>query len=44
MAKNTTLVSDSLEYYLEQYKDQIGVHDEEIYNYLKAQYEDIFVD
>lgn len=44
LAKNTTLVSDSLEYYLEQYKEDISVHDEEIYNYLKTQYEDIFVD
>lgn len=44
LAQNATLVSDSLEYYLEQYKDEINVHDEEIYNYLKTQYADIFVD
>lgn len=44
LAQNATLVSDSLEYYLEQYKDEINIHDEEIYNYLKAQYADIFVD
>lgn len=44
LATNTTLVSDSVNYYLEKYKDKIGVYDEEIYNYLKTQYSDIFVD
>jgi len=44
LATNTTLVSDSINYYLEQYKDSIEVYDEEIYTYLKTQYADIFVD
>lgn len=44
LATNTNLVSDSLEYYLEQYKDKIKVYDEEVYNYLKLQYKDIFTD
>lgn len=44
LAKNTTLVSDSVNYYLEQNKNNISVHDEEIYAYLKTQYVDIFVD
>jgi hypothetical protein len=44
LAKNSTLVSDSVNYYLEQHKDNINVYDEEIYNYLKTQYADIFVD
>ncbi len=44
LATNTSLVSDSTKYYLEQYKNVINVHDEEVYNYLKAQYSSIFVD
>ena len=44
LATNTSLVSDSTKYYLEQYKNVISVHDEEVYNYLKAQYSSIFVD
>ena len=44
LAKNTTLVSDSISYYLEQHKNNIKVYDEEIYVYLKTQYSDIFVD
>lgn len=44
LATNTTLVSDSVNYYLEQNKNNINVYDEEIYNYLKTQYKDIFVD
>ena len=44
LATNSTLVSDSINYYLEQNKNNISVHDEEIYAYLKTQYEDIFVD
>lgn len=44
LATNTTLVSDSTKYYLEQYKNVISAHDEKIYNYLKEQYSNIFVD
>ena len=44
LATNKTLVSDSINYYLEQNKNNISVHDEEIYAYLKTQYKDIFVD
>ena len=44
LAKNTSLVSDSISYYLEQNKNDISAHDEEIYTYLKTQYADIFVD
>ena len=44
LAKNASLVSDSVNYYLEQNKNNISVHDEEIYAYLKTQYKDIFVD
>lgn len=44
LAKNKTLVSDSISYYLEQHKNNIKVYDEEIYVYLKTQYSDIFVD
>ena len=44
LATNTTLVSDSFNYYLEQKKDSISVHDEEVYSYLKTIYPDIFVD
>lgn len=44
LAQNSSLVSNSLNYYLEQNKDAISVHDEEIYTYLKTQYADIFVD
>ena len=44
LAKNSNLVSDSLNYYLEQYKTDISVHDEEIYNYLSIRFKDIFVD
>jgi len=44
LAKNTSLVSDSINYYLEQNKNNISVHDEEIYTYLKTLYSDIFVD
>lgn len=44
LATNTTLVSDSVNYYLEQYKNDIKVYDEEIYTYLKTQYGDIIVD
>ena len=43
LATNSSLVSDSVNFYLEQYKDSIKVYDEEIYTYLKTQYEDIFV-
>ena len=44
LAKNTSLVSDSVNYYLEQHKTDINVYDEEIYTYLKTKYSDIFVD
>ena len=44
LSTNTSLVGNSLNYYLEKYKDSISVHDEEIYVYLKTQYSDIFVD
>ena len=44
LATNTSLVSDSVNYYLEQHKNDINIYDEEIYNYLKTQYADIFVD
>ena len=44
LGKNTKLVGDSISYYLEQYKNDIKVYDEEIYKYLKTQYSDIFVD
>ncbi len=44
LAKNTSLVGDSISYYLEQYKNDIKVYDEEIYKYFKTQYSDIFVD
>lgn len=44
IATNTTLVADSTKYYLEQYKNSISIHDEDIYNYLKTQYSSIFVD
>lgn len=44
LATNTSLVSDSINYYLEENKNNISVHDEEIYAYLKTQYKDIFVD
>lgn len=44
LATNSSLVSDSFKYYLEQVKDNVSVHDEEVYAYLKAQYADIFVD
>ena len=44
LAKNNSLVSDSVSYYLEQKKNNISIHDEEIYAYLKTQYADIFVD
>lgn len=44
LAKNTSLVSDSINYYLEQNKNKISVHDEEIYTYLKTLYSNIFVD
>lgn len=44
IATNTTLVADSVKYYLEQHKNSISIHDEDIYNYLKAQYSSIFVD
>ena len=44
LATNSTLVGDSISYYLEKNKNNISVHDEEIYAYLKTQYSDIFVD
>lgn len=44
LATNKTLVSDSINYYLEQNKNNINVYDEEIYTYLKTQYSNIFVD
>lgn len=44
LAKNASLVSDSVNYYLEKNKNNINVYDEEIYTYLKTQYADIFVD
>ena len=44
MAQNNTLVSDYLNYYLEQNKDSISVHDEEVYEYLKTLYPTIFAD
>ena len=44
LATNSTLVSDSVNYYLDQNKNNIRIYDEEIYNYLKTQYKDIFVD
>ena len=44
LATNTTLVSDSINYYLEKNKADISVHDDEIYAYLKTQYKNIFVD
>lgn len=44
LAKNTSLVSESVNYYLDKNKNNISVHDEEIYAYLKTQYADIFVD
>lgn len=44
LATNTSLVSDSVNYYLDQNKNNIRIYDEEIYNYLKTQYKDIFVD
>ena len=44
LATNTSLVSDSINYYLDQNKNNIRIYDEEIYNYLKTQYKDIFVD
>ena len=44
LATNTSLVSDSFNYYLEQNKDKINIYDEEIYTYLKTLYPDIFVD
>lgn len=44
LASNSTLVSDSVKYYLEQYKNDISIHDEDVYNYLKTQYSSIFVD
>ncbi len=44
LATNQSLVKDSINYYLEQNKNNISIHDEEIYVYLKTQYEDIFVD
>jgi len=44
LATNSSLVSDSINYYLEQEKNNISAHDEEIYAYLKTQYEKIFVD
>lgn len=44
LAKNTTLVSDYLNYYLEQNKNEISIHDEEVYEYLKTLYPTIFVD
>ncbi len=44
LATNESLVSDSVNYYLEQNKNNISVHDEEVYAYLKTQYPDIFVD
>lgn len=44
LANETTLVSDSLNYYLENNKFNIKVHDEEVYEYLKTQYPSIFVD
>ena len=43
LATNSSLVSNSLNYYLEQEKNNISVHDEEIYEYLRTQYADIFV-
>lgn len=44
LATNSSLVSDSINYYLEQYKNEISVHDDEVYAYLKTQYGNIFVD
>lgn len=44
MAKNNTLVSDYLNYYLEKNKDSISIHDEEVYEYLKTLYPTIFAD
>ena len=44
LAKNNSLVSNSVNYYIEKNKNNISVHDEEIYAYLKTQYADIFVD
>lgn len=44
LATNSSLVSDSINYYLDKYKNEISVHDDEIYAYLKTQYGNIFVD
>lgn len=44
LAQNTTLVSNYLNYYLEQNKDSISVHDEEVYEYLKTLYPTIFTE
>lgn len=44
MAQNNTLVADYLNYYLEQNKDSISVHDQEVYEYLKTIYPTIFAD
>lgn len=44
LATNSTLVNEYLNYYLEQSKEIISVHDEEVYEYLKTLYPTIFVD
>ena len=44
LATNTTLVGDYLNYFVEQNKASISVHDEEVYEYLKTLYPTIFVD
>lgn len=44
MATNNTLVSNYLNYYLDQNKEVISVHDTEVYEYLKTLYPTIFVD
>ena len=44
LATNSSLVSESINYYLDKNKTDISVHDDEIYAYLKTQYADIFVD
>lgn len=44
LASNSTLVSDYVNYYLDQNKNDISVHDDEVYAYLKTQYKNIFVD